>query len=410
MTLRFVPSALAFVLLSSSAPAADWPQFRGPNRDDISKETGLLKSWPKDGPPLAWQIKDLGGGYSSLSVVGDRIYTLGNKGNVTKAFALERDNGKVVWSADVGPSGGDLGCTPTVDGDRIYALGQQGDLVCLQAKDGERVWHRNLLKDFKGSIGSWHYCESPLVDGDHVIVTPGGTEATLVALNKKTGETVWKCGFTLKSPQAGYSSAVVAEVGGVRQYIKLLDGGLIGVSTDGKPLWKYEKFGPNTANIPTPIVLKDHIFAAAGYDKGGALLKLTADGKEVKAEQIYYKEELKNRHGGVLVVGDYVYGDTDDQGKPYCADVKTGKVMWKRKDTDGKGHGSVSVTYADGRLYLHYTNGIVALVEASPDGYKETGSFQVKTDGNAWAHPVVVGGRLYLREGDALFCYDVREK
>lgn len=392
------------------APSADWPQFRGPNRDDISKETGLLKTWPNDGPPLAWQIKDLGSGYSSVSVVGDRIYTLGNKGKVTKAFALERDNGKVVWSAEVGPSGGDLGCTPTVDGDYLYALGQQGDLVCLQTKDGERVWQRNLLKDFNGSIGNWHYCESPLVDGDHVIVTPGGTEATVVALDKKTGETVWKCGFTLKSPQAGYSSAVIAEVGGIKQYIKLTDGGLVGVSTDGKPLWQYEKLAPNTANIPTPVVLKDQVFAVAGYGKGGALLQLKANGKDVKAEEVYFNGELTNKHGGVLIVGDYAYGDTDDQGKPYCAEVKTGKVVWKRKGNEGKGNGSASVTYADGRLYFHYQNGVVALVEASPDGYKETGSFQVKTDGNAWAHPVVVGGRLYLREGDALFCYDVREK
>jgi len=401
---------LLLLNLALAAPAADWPQFRGPNRDDISKETGLLKSWPKDGPPLAWQIKDLGSGYSSLSVVGDRIYTLGNKGNVTKAFALERDTGKLVWSVDVGPSGGDLGCTPTVDGDRIYALGQQGDLVCLKAKDGERVWHRNLLKEFDGSIGSWHYCESPLVDGDHVIVTPGGTKATVVALNKTTGETVWKCGFTLKQPEAGYSSAVIAEVGGVKQYIKLLDGGLIGVSADGKALWQYDKLGPNTANIPTPVVLKDEILAVAGYGKGGALLKLKADGKDVKAEEIYFNRELTNKHGGVLVVGDYVYGDTDDSGRPYCAEVKTGKIKWQRKANESKGNGSASVTYADGRLYFHYQNGIVALVEASPDGYKETGSFHVKTDGNAWAHPVVVGGHLYLREGDALFCYDVREK
>jgi outer membrane protein assembly factor BamB len=367
-------------------------------------------SWPKDGPPLAWQVKGLGSSYAGVSVAGDRIYTLGANGAVSKVFALERDNGKVVWSADVGPAGGELGCTPTVDGDRVYALvGQEGDLVCLQIKDGKRVWHRNLHKEFGGSIKQWHYCESPLVDGDHVIVTPGGKDATMVALDKKTGETVWKCAIPLEHTEAGYASAVIAEVGGVKQYVRLLDGGLAGVSTDGKPLWTYQKLGPNI-NVSTPIVLKDQILAVAGYGKGGALLQLTANGKEVKAEEVYFKSELTNKHGGVLVVGDYAYGDTDDHGQPYCAEVKSGHVMWKREGNEGRGRRSASVTYADGRLYFRYANGVVALVKASPDGYKETGSFQVKTDGEAWAHPVVVGGKLYLREQDSLYCYDVREK
>ncbi len=405
-------SRIAFVLVllgvAQIAAAADWPQFRGPNRDDFSHETGLMKSWPKDGPSLAWQIKGLGGGYSSISVAGDRIYTLGNADRVSKVFALAREDGKMIWSAEVGEAGGNLGCTPTVDGDRVYALGQKGDLVCLHTKDGSQVWHRNLLKEFEGAKGGWDYCESPLVDGDHLIVTPGGKDATMVALDKKTGETIWKCAIPLKSPQAGYSSIVIATVGGVKQYVQLLDGGLAGVSTDGKPLWKYEKLGPNTANIPTPVVLKDQILAVAGYGKGGALLKLTAEEGEVKAKEVYFNRELTNKHGGVVVVGDYVYGDTDDQGRPYCAEVKTGKVKWKR-DREGDGHGSASVTYADGRLYFQYDNGVIALVEASPEGYKETGTFKVATDGPAWAHPVVVGGQLFLREGNSLFCYNVRD-
>jgi outer membrane protein assembly factor BamB len=328
---------------------------------------------------------------------------------VSKLFALARDNGKVLWSTEVGAQGGNLGCTPTVDGDRVYALGQKGDLICLKTRDGSQVWHRNLIKDFNGSMGGWDYCESPLVDGDHLIVTPGGKDATMVALDKNTGATIWKCAIPLKSPQAGYSSIVVADVGGVKQYVQLLDGGVAGVSTDGKPLWQYEKLGPNTANIPTPIVLNDRILAVAGYGKGGALLKLTASGKEVKAEEIYFKHELTNKHGGIVVVGDYAYGDTDDQGRPYCAEVSTGKIKWKRAH-EGNGRGSASVTYADGRLYFEYDNGVVALVEASPEGYKETGSFQIETDGPAWAHPVIAGGRLYLREGNSLSCYEVQEQ
>jgi outer membrane protein assembly factor BamB len=410
MTPRLVPVALALLVCAAAAHAADWPQFRGPDRDNVSKDTGLLKSWPKDGPPLAWQAKGLGGGYSSLSIVGDRIYTLGNKDKFSHVVALERDGGKIIWTAEVGPARDHLGCTPTVDGERVYALGQEGDLVCLETKDGKRVWHHNLLKEFGGSYGGWRYCESPLVDGDRVIVTPGGKDATMVALDKKTGETVWKCPIPTKDNQAGYSSVVIANVGGVKQYVQLFNGGLVGVGTDGHVLWTYAKLGPNTANVPTPVVLKDEVLAVAGYGKGGALLKLKADGKDVTAREVYFKPELTNKHGGIVVVGDYVYGDTDDSGRPYCIEVKTGKVMWKRERRQGKGDGSASVTYADGGLYFHYENGVVALVEPSPSEYKELGSLKVKTDGPAWAHPVVVGGRLYLREGDALFCYDVREK
>jgi outer membrane protein assembly factor BamB len=408
-----MPSRLAvaaLVLLAGAAAAADWPQFRGPNRDNVSQDTGLLQSWPKDGPPLAWQVKGLGGGFSSVSVAGDRIYTLGNKDNESFVVALERDGGQVVWTGEVGPAGGHLGCTPTVEGDRVYALGQEGDLVCLESKDGQRVWHRNLLKEFGGSYGGWRYCESPLVDGDRVIVTPGGKSATMIALDKTTGQTVWKCAIPTKHPEAGYSSVVIATVGDVKQYVQLFNGGLVGVDTDGKLLWTYDKLGPNTANIPTPVVLKDEVLAVAGYGKGGALLKLTADGKDVTANEVYFKHDLTNKHGGIVVVGDHVYGDTDDSGQPYCIEVKTGKAKWKRERRQGHGGGSASVTYADGRLYFHYESGDVALVEVSPDGYKELGWFKVKTDGAAWAHPVVVGGRLYLREGDALFCYDVRQR
>jgi outer membrane protein assembly factor BamB len=411
MTQHSLYPVLALLVLAATSRAADWPQFRGPHRDNVSKDTGLLQSWPKDGPPLAWKVQGLGGGYSSLSIAGDRIYTLGNKGNVSHVVALERESGKIVWSAEIGKAGGNLGCTPTVEDGRVYALGQEGDLVCLEAKDGQRVWHRHLLKEFGGVYGGWHYCESPLVDGDQVIVTPGGKAATMIALDKRTGKTVWQCAIPLEHTEAGYSSVVVAKVGGVKHYVQLLNGGVVGVGTDGRYLWKYEKLGPNTANIPTPIVLKDQVLAVAGYGKGGALLQLKANGKNVTATEVYFKRELTNKHGGVVVVGDYVYGDTDDQGRPFCAEVKTGKVLWKRDRNEGKGGGSASLTYADGRLYIHYDNGVAALVEASAKGYKEVGSFKVpKTQGPAWAHPLVVAGRLYLREGDMLYCYDVREK
>ena len=406
---RFLISLTAAAVLAPALVSADWPQFRGPARDGVSPDKGLLQSWPKDGPPLEWTAKGLGGGYSTVSVAGDRIYTLGNKDKDSHVVALDRATGKVLWTTSVGPAGGNLGCTPTIDGDRVYALGQMGDLVCVD-RAGKVVWRRHLVKDFGGEKGGWSYCESPLVDGVRLIVTPGGKTATVVALNKTTGETVWTCPIPTKKHEAGYSSVVVSEAGGVRQYVQLFNGGLVGVSPDGKLLWTYEKLGNNTANIPTPIVMGDYVFSSIGYGRGAALLKLKADGGQVTAEEVYFKKDLTNKHGGVVRVGKYVYGDTDDQGKPFCAEVETGKVVWKRSE-EGSGKGSAAVTYADGRLYIHYDNGTVALVEASPDGYKEVGSFQApKRSGPSWAHPVVCDGRLYIREGDMLYCYDVRAK
>lgn len=415
---RITLASLLAALLASPLTADDWPQFRGPNRDGVSKEKGLLQEWPKEGPPLEWSVKGLGSGYSTVSIAKDRIYTLGNmqdkekkRGTLSYLVAMNRKNGEIVWTSEVGRPGGDLGCTPTVDGDRIYALGQMGDLVCIDA-DGKRVWQRDLIKEFGGVKGGWSYCESPLVDGDRVVVTPGGKKSTIVALDKKTGKTIWECPIDIRgehTEQAGYSSVVIANVGGVKHYVQLFNGGLVGVSTEGKLLWTHEKLGRNTANVPTPIVIGDKVFSSIGYGRGASLVQLKADGGAVSVEEIYFKSELTNKHGGVVKVGDYVYGDTDDSGRPFCAEVKTGKVKWVRKN-QGDGGGSASVTYADNRLYFHYDNGTMALVKAVADDYEEVGSFQPKRSGHSWAHPVVSDGRLYLREGDLLHCYDVRKK
>jgi outer membrane protein assembly factor BamB len=397
----------------AAAQSVDWAQFRGPNRDGVSRETGLLKEWPKDGPKVVWQARGIGGGYASVSLAGDKIFTLGNQKGMTFAFALERETGKALWSAEVGKQGGNLGCTPTVDGDLLYAVGQEGDLVCVETGGGKVLWRKSFVADFGGECGGWRYTESPLVDGDRVIVTPGGRDS-MVALDKKKGEILWKCGLP-GAEKAGYSSIVVAEVGGVRQYVQLLHNSLIGVEArTGKLLWRYgesgRRFGNNTANIPTPIVKGDLVFCAAGYGRGAALLRLVPEGGGVKAEEVYFVKELTNKHGGVILVGDHLYGDRDDRGNPFCADFKTGKIVpgWEaRADTPGKG--SVAVTSADGHLYFRYENGHVALVEADPTGYKEKSAFQVsKTRGPSWAHPVVAGARLYLREQDTLWCFDLK--
>jgi outer membrane protein assembly factor BamB len=402
---------LASVVIADDPSKPDWPGFRGPKRDGLSPDTGLLTEWPEKGPPLVWKATGVGSGYSSVAVAGDRVYTLGNKGKSTHLVAIGRGDGKVIWSTNVGAEGGNLGCTPTVDGDRIYTIGQQGDLACVSA-DGEIKWRKHFKKDYGGSHGGWKYCESPLVDGDWLVCTPGGKGAVMVALDKMTGEEIWKCDAPLSTPQAGYSSIVITEVGGVRMYVQLTAAGIIGVETKtGKFLWKYEKLGNNTANIPTPIIVdREHVFVSAGYGKGGALLKLSVEDGKVTAREVYYNNKLRNKHGGHVLVDGLVFGDEDDRGSPVCADVHTGKVLWQRRSR-GAGSGSAAVTYADGHLYFRYQNGVMTLVKAGRNGYEEVSTFKIPGGGGpSWAHPVVIGGRLYLRESDFVLCYDVTKK
>lgn len=409
MLSRILMAFIALVTAVAPATAQSWPQFRGPNRDDVSTDRGLLKEWPAAGPAQVWRTHGLGGGFSSVSVAGGRIYTMGNRGSDTFVVAVSAQDGQPAWSTKIGAAGGNLGCTPTVDGDRVYAIGQEGDLACLNAADGAVVWHKNFKRDFGGACGGWAYTESPLVDGDKLVCTPGAKEGIMVALNKRTGAMLWKCAAPFGDAAAGYSSIVVSAAGGVRQYIQLAAGGVVGVrASDGKLLWSYDKLGNNTANIPTPIVLKDRVFCCAGYGKGASLLQLSAEGGGVAAKELYYTHEMTNKHGGLVVVGEYVYGDYDDTGRPFCAEVATGKIVW-RKAERGPGKGSAAVTYADGHLYFRYDNGIMALVEATPAHYNEISSFKIPESGSSsWSHPVVVGGRMYLREQDSLICYDVK--
>jgi outer membrane protein assembly factor BamB len=408
------PLALAAVLAVAGLAGADWPQFRGPNRDDVSAEKGLLKAWPKEGPRLLWQGTGLGQGFSTVAVAGDRVFTMGDKGGSCYVFALDRATGKGLWETRVGPAASPGGFpgprgTPTVDGSLVYALGQLGDLVCLESATGAEKWRKNLPKDYKGEVGGWRYSESPLIDGERLVCTPGGRSATMLVLNKTTGEEVWRAPLGFR---AGYSSIVISQACGLKQYVQLTDGGgVLGVSAaDGKLLWRYARLAPNTANIPTPIVLGNQVFCAAGYGKGGALLTLSADGKGgIRVKEEYYNPRLRNKHGGLVIVGAYVYGDTDDSGRPFCAEWKSGTVKWTKGRS--RGNGSASLTYADGHLYVRYANGYVALVPAEASGYREKGIFKIPNgDHNSWAHPVVVDGRLYLREKDRLWVYDVKAR
>jgi outer membrane protein assembly factor BamB len=416
-----VPSVALLAVLSFAAAAEkgarfqDWPQWRGPKRDGVSTEIGLLQQWPKAGPKLLWGVKGLGRGYASVAVAGSRIYTMGDRGNAEYLIARSRANGKELWAARVGQPWRDGGprSTPTLDGDRVYALSPHGDLVCADAAKGKILWRKNLPTDFGGRMMSgWGYSESPLVDGDKLICTPGGTDATLLALDNKTGAVIWKAAVP-GGDGAGYASAVVSEGAGVRQYVQLLEGALVGVAAaDGKFLWRYDRIANGTANIPTPLVHGDYIFCSTGYNTGSALLKLERTGDGVNAAEVYFlpARALQNHHGGMVLVGNYVYaGHGHNAGAPTCVEWKTGKIVWKQ--ARGPGSGSAAVAYADGDLYVRYQNGVMALIAATPDGYELKGSFQIPhVNTYSWSHPVIAGGKLYLREQDWLLCYDAKKR
>jgi outer membrane protein assembly factor BamB len=298
--------------VSVSAADADWPQWRGPNRDGISTEAGLLKRWPAGGPPLAWKIKGIGAGYSGVSVAGGRIYTMGDSTDTSFIFALNEADGKQVWAAKVGKIGGGEGypgprCTPAIDDGLVFALGQFGDLVCVDAATGEARWRKHLVSDFGGRMMSdWGYSESPLVDGDRLICTPGGPRGTMIALNKKTGAELWRTKDLKDS--ASYSSIVPVEIGGVRQYIQLTDANVVGVAAeDGKVLWRARRSG-RVAVIPTPVYHDNHVYVTSGYGVGCNLFRVTAAGGQFKASQVYANTVMANHHGGVILLGGHTYG------------------------------------------------------------------------------------------------------
>jgi outer membrane protein assembly factor BamB len=391
-----------------SAPAGDWPQWQGPDRSNLSKETGLLKQWPAGGPPLTWSVTGVGAGYGAIAIKDDRIFVQGSAGGRSVVYSLNRADGKGVWSKALGAAGSnDRGSgprsTPTVDGDRVYVLTENGDLACLKAQDGTAVWQRNILKDFGGRNINWLLSESPLIDGNHVVVTPGGASAGMVALDKMSGQTVWVAKEL--SDEAGYASAIVADVQGVRTIMTLTGEAGVGVrAADGKLMWRQKNVSNGTANITTPIFFDNKVFYTSAYGTGAALLGLTAQGGEVKAQQIYFTREMQNHHGGVVLVDGYLYGFNNSILS--CLKFLTGETMWRHRSV-GKG----SLTYAEGHLYLLGEDNVVGLAEAAPAAYRETGRFKIADKGlPSWAHPVVSGGRLYIRNQDTLAAYDVRAR
>lgn len=408
-------SMLAPLPATAAKPVVDWPSWRGPNRDGVSSEKGLLRAWPKQGPRLAWKIDGLGGGYSSVAIADGRIFTLGHRGGKTSLIALDLDTREEVWATEVG--NGSPNSTPTVDGDLVFALGRGGDLLCADAETGRALWRKSFSRDFGGKMMSgWGYSESPLIDGEKLICTPGASDAIIVALNKQTGEVIWKAAVSEElGPRgrdgAGYASPVVSEGGGVRQYITLVGRGLVSVrADDGKFLWSYNKVANGTANIPTPVVSGNDVFCSSGYGTGAALLQLSRDGDGVKVEEKYFLPggTLQNHHGGMVLLEGYVYcGHGHNDGFPACIALKTGRPTWRR--ARGPGSGSAAVIYADGHLYFRYEDGTMALFEATPKRLVLKGAFRLASNnGKSWPHPVIHDGMLYLRDQGTLLCYDIR--
>jgi len=403
---------LAVVVSPFQSLAGDWPQWRGPNRDDISAESGLLKEWSEGGPAKVWTSDDAGLGYSGIAVADGVIYTMGAEDGTEFAIAISAKDGQAIWKAPVGEflnnnwGGGPRG-TPTVAGDNLVCISGRGNVACLAREDGAVRWSVEM-QELGGATPNWGYTESPLVDGDHVICTPGGSKGTLACLSLATGKKIWQSsGITSK---AHYSSPIVVNHHGQKQYIQLTVDKVFGVDAQsGDVLWQ-EAWPGRTAVIPTPIYHDGHVFVTSGYGVGCMLLKIGADNS---VQKIYENKVMKNHHGGVLLLDGFVYGHSDSVGI-VCMDFKSGDLVWSdNKKNRSKG----AVAFADGMLYcLEEGSGDCVLAKATPAGWEEVSRFRLEPQtqqrsdrGKIWTHPVISNGKLYLRDQEILCCYDISQ-
>ena len=401
---------LTCVLTSFAVAQEDWPRWRGPDLSDHSPDKGLLKKWPKDGPKQVWLYKDAGIGYSGPAISNGKFITMGERNGAIHVIAIDTKNGKEIWNTKFakgfknnwgnGPRG-----TPTIDGDKVYALAPKGELICLNIKNGSKLWNADLVKNFGGKAPYWGFSESVLVHGNNVVVTPGGAKGAIVALDKITGKQIWQSKEIKDGAQ--YSSIIPIKHNGDDQYVQLFMKSLVGVSaSDGSLLWKTDWNG-RTAVIPTPIYKNGKIYISSGYNVGCKLINLSQDNK---VSEVYNNDTIINHHGGVILIGEHLYGHSD-RGGWKCQNFETGEEIWRSKEL-GKG----AIHYADGMLYcLGESDGTVTLVKANTKGWEETGRFELspqtklrKPSGKIWTHPVVIGGNLYLRDQEIVYCYKVK--
>ncbi len=407
-------SGYFFIFLSgcniSAQNTDEWPGFHGPDRTNKSTATGLLKKWPEKGPDLLWTVTGLGDGYSSIAVGGGLIYTAGLYDNQTCVFCFDL-NGKPVWKKPNGKAWSTTlswattytgaRSTPAYDNGRIYHLSETGRLTAFDAKNGKEIWSRELTSEYNAPPSEYGYSESVLIDGDKLYVRPSGKKGFQVCINKNTGETIWT---NIEIPGSeGYASPVLMDFNGYHQLIGASSNCFYSIDTGtGKLLWKVDFANPRELNLTDAVVNKEYVFLTTGYGKGSMLLKLKSSGKGIVPETVWQSGLMDNHHGGVILHDGYLYGSGSDSRGWFCLDFLTGKQAW---NAGGKG----SITYADGMLYLLDEKGTMKLVRATPDKFEISGEFKVPKGGESmyWAHPVVCGGRLYIRHADKLFAYDI---
>lgn len=409
---------------SCSLHAEDWAQWHGANRDAICTETGLKFPTGEQAPKLLYMTEGFGKGYAGVSIVQGKLYTIGDQEDGQAVVCADVKTGKILWKTLITKSVPDhkfpgSRCTPTYDNGKLYVVASSGKIACLDASKGSILWEKDFAAVWNGKMMSiWGFAESPLVDGDHVLCTPGGPDAMIVCLDKNSGKEIWRSAVPQVGEEgkdgAGYSSIVISNGAGVKQYVQLIGRGVIGVrASDGKYLWGYNQVANEVANITTPIIKDDYVFSTSSYGGGGSvLLKLSPSGDGVNAEEVYWLEKrtFNNHHGGVVLVDGYLYGGhNQNKGFPTCINAKTGEIVWGGNGLRGEGKGSAAVLSVDGKLIFRYENGLVVLLEATPREYRVLGKFEPEyQEGKSWSHPVISDGKLYLREQDKLMCYDLR--
>ena len=423
--LPFMTMVAILAIAGNKLKAQDWPQWRGHNREGVSRETGLNLDWSASKPALKWVFRQSGFGYSAPVIVGTTLYCQGGSNGKDFAFALDVNTGNLKWKQELGEEyvdSGNRGNGPrgsvTVDGDKLFLVRGGGQIHCLSATDGKMIWQKDFKTDFGGKLMTgWGFSESPLIDGNLVVCSPGSANGTMAALDKNTGAVVWRSKEW--TDDAGYSSAIIAEVGGIRQYIQQSGKGVAGISAkDGKLLWKVDNAAYRTAVIPTPVFSDNIVYVTNGYNAGCMGILLSKDGEGIKAETIYTNKEICNQHGGVVLINGYIYGHSERPSDSWvCQNMKTGEIAWSKKCQEvGIGKGSV-FGIGDRMILFDMVTGKITVVAASPDGWKEFGSFEIpermkddpSTDKAVWTHPVVANGNLYLRDHDLLFCFDLKK-
>jgi outer membrane protein assembly factor BamB len=415
----FIATIVMIVIAGMHLNAQDWSQWRGPNRDGVYRETGLNLNWAETKPALAWTFRQAGVGYSSPAIVGTTLYCLGAENGQDFVFALDTETGNLKWKQVLGPQyvdgqnrGNGARGSITVDGDRLYFVRGKGEVHCVAAADGRMIWQKEFIRDFGGKLMSdWGFSESLLVDGNFVICTPGGTGGTLVSLDKNSGNLVWRS--TGWADDAGYSSPIAADVNGVRQYIQQSSKGVAGISArDGRLLWKVDIAGYRTAVIPSPIYQNNMVYVTSGYGAGCNYIRLTREGDGFKADVVYANTNMTNQHGGVVLMSGHIYGFHDAQGL-VCQNLSTGESVWAERQ---QGLFKGAVLGVNDRLLLQSERGgLLAIVAASPQGWREFGRMEFpertkieNADNMIWTHPVIANGKLYVRDHDLLFCYKLK--